>query len=148
MRTQQLVAVCLKYAVVHNIAFNVSKSNGMFGVKYCNDFKPKLSPDGKITKFVDFVKYLGVFLTDTLSDDCDIARQVKYWYAAGNSLCSKFHMYFIHIKNMLFRAHCCTLYASQLLCCNTYESYRRLRVPYNDSYQWRTQDFSMGGFEK
>ena len=36
---------------------------------------------------------------------------------------------------MLFRAHCFTLYASQLWCYYTYESYRRLRVSYNDSYR-------------
>ena len=36
---------------------------------------------------------------------------------------------------MLFRAHCCTLYASQLWCCYTYKSDRRLRVSYNDSYR-------------
>ena len=36
---------------------------------------------------------------------------------------------------MLFRAYCCTLYASQLWCCYIYESYRRLRVSYNDSYR-------------
>ena len=81
----------------------------MFGVKYCKDFKPKLSLDGKIIKFVDSVKYLGVFLTDTLSDDCDITRQVKYLYAVGNSLRSKFQKCSIHIKNMSFRlivVHC------------------------------------------
>ena len=36
---------------------------------------------------------------------------------------------------MSFRAHCCALYASQLWCCYTHESYRRLRVSYNDSYR-------------
>ena len=107
----------------------------MFGVKYCKDFKPKLSLDGKTIKFVDSVKYLGVFLTDTLSDDCDITRQIKYLYAVGNSLRSKFHKCSTHIKNILFRAHGCTLYASQLWCCYTYESYRRLRVSYYDSYR-------------
>ena len=234
----------------------------MFGGKYCKDFKPKLSLDGKIIKFVDSVKYLGVFLTDTLSDDFDIARQVKYLYAVGSSLRSKFQKcsihqrwsrghkargqgqghkknprprprtafprtdtleakakdqghkrkcsqkkssqkFFkrspqknvfqiifqallriltiqkivlsssrgqanfrgleaskprprtskcvledvleakdvlehstsaIHIKNVLFRAHCCTLCVNQLWCCYTYESYRRLRVSYNDSF--------------
>ena len=106
----------------------------MFEVKYCKDFKPKLSLDGKIIKFVDSVKYLGVFLTDTSSDDFDIARRAKYLYAVGNSLCSKFYKFSIHIKNMLFLAHCCTLYASQLWCCYIYESYRHLRVSCNDSY--------------
>ena len=32
---------------------------------------------------------------------------------------------------MLFWAHCCVLYASQLWCCYIHESYRRLRVFYN-----------------
>ena len=87
----ELLDVCSKYAVAHNIVFNASKSYGMmFRVKYCKDFKPKLSLDGKIIKFVDSVKYLGVFLADTLSDDCDITRQIKYLYAVGNSLRSKF----------------------------------------------------------
>ena len=36
---------------------------------------------------------------------------------------------------MLYLGHCCTLYASQLRCCYTYESYRRLQVSYNDSYR-------------
>ena len=111
----ELLAVCWKRAVAHNIAFNAGKLYGMmFGVKYCKDFKPKLSLDGKIIKFVDSVKYLGVFLTDTLSDDCDITCHIKYLYAVGNSLRSKSHKCSIHIKNTLFRAHCCTLYASQL----------------------------------
>ena len=100
----ELLAVCSKFAVAHNIVFNASKSHGMmFGVKYYKDFKPKLSLDGKIIKFVDSVKYFGVFLTDTsLSDYCDITRQVKYLNAVGNSLRSKFHKCSIHIKNMLF----------------------------------------------
>ena len=68
----ELLPVCSKYAVAHNIVFNASKSYGMmFGVKYSKDFKPKLSLEGKIIKFVDSVKNLGVFLTDTLSNDFD-----------------------------------------------------------------------------
>ena len=114
----KLLAVCSKYVVAHNIVSNDSKSYGMmFRVKYCKGFKPKQSPDGKIIKFVDSVIYLGVFLNDTLSDNCNITCQVKYLYAVGNSLRSKFYKCSIHIKDMLFWAHCCTLYASQLWCC-------------------------------
>ena len=111
----ELLAVCSKYAVAHNIVFNASKLYGMiFGVKYCKDFKPKLSINGQIIKFVDSEKYLGVFLTVTLPDDCDITRQVRYLHAVGNSLGNKFHKCSIHIKNILFRAHSCILHASQL----------------------------------
>ena len=65
----ELLTVCSKYAVAQNIVFNASKSYGrMFGVKFCKGFKPTISR-WKNHKFVDFVKYLGVFLTDTLSDE-------------------------------------------------------------------------------
>jgi len=96
----------------------------IFSVKYCNVFKPELSLAGKVIKFVNSVKYLDVFLT--LNEDCDIIRQVKYPYAVGNSICSKFLKCSTYIKNMLFCAHCCASYASQLWCCYSYESYRRL----------------------
>ena len=66
----ELLAVCSKYAIAHNIVFNASKSyDVMFGVKYCKDFKPKLSLDGKIITFADSVKYLNLFLSNTLSND-------------------------------------------------------------------------------
>ena len=49
----ELLAVCLKYVVAHSIVFNTSKSLGMmFAVKYCRDFKPKLSLDGKTLSLV------------------------------------------------------------------------------------------------
>jgi len=102
---KKLLTVCLSYAAAHNIVFNVNKSFGiMFSVKYCNEFKPDLPLAGNVIKFVNSVKYLGVFQTSTLTDDCDIVYK-----------CST------RIKNMLF----CALYASQLWCCYSYESYRR-----------------------
>jgi len=51
------------------------------------------------------------------------SNQAKYLYVIGNSLRSKFLKCFTRIKNMLFRAHCCALYASQLRCSYSYESY-------------------------
>ena len=63
----EILAVCSQYVVAHDILFNASKSYGMmFGVKYCKDIKPKLSLNGKIVKFVDSVKQLGVFLTEVI----------------------------------------------------------------------------------
>ena len=48
------------------------------------------------------MKNWDVFLTDTLSDDCDIARQVEYLYAVGNSLRIEFYKCSIHIEIRYF----------------------------------------------
>ena len=42
--------------------------------------------DGKQLKIVHEQKYLGVFLTDTMKDDCDIKRQIRSIYARDNVL--------------------------------------------------------------
>jgi len=121
---KELLTVFSRYTAAHDIVFSV---------KYCNEFKPELSVAGRVIKFVNSIKYLGVFQISTLIDDCDILRQVKYLYAVGNLLRSKFLKCSAHIKKyILFCAHGCALYASQLWCCYSYESYRRLRVSYND----------------
>jgi len=88
---RDLVDICSHYAISHDIIFNAKKSVGvLFHVKFCKNFKPDLWIAGKLIDFVNSVKYLGVFLTNNLSDDLDVMRQVKYLYAAGNTLRSKF----------------------------------------------------------
>ena len=77
----ELLAGCSKCIVAHIIVFNAIKSYGIMSAvkKYCKVYNQP-SRDGKIVKFVNLLKYLGVFLTDTLSDDCEVAYQVKYLY--------------------------------------------------------------------
>ena len=65
----------------------------------------------------------------------NLIRNTRLLYAVGNSLRSRLHECSIQIKNMLFRAHCCTLYANEMWCCFTNESPRCLRVSRNDSYR-------------
>ena len=53
-------------------------------------------------RFVDSVKYLGVYLSSTLNDDDDIARQVQYMYCCANMLKYQFYRCSRIVKNILF----------------------------------------------
>ena len=86
-------------------------------------------------RFVNSVKYLGVYLSSTLNDDDDIARQVRYIYCCANMLKYRFYQCSRIVKNNLFRSYCTSFYSSQLWCKYSKNAIYRLRVAYNDSYR-------------
>ena len=51
------------------------------------------------------VKYLGVYLTNTLTDDNDINRQVRSLYCSANQLKSAFLHCSFDVKNLLFKSY-------------------------------------------
>jgi hypothetical protein len=59
---------------------------------------PAMYLDGKQLMIVHEQKYLGVFLTDTIKDDCDIKRQIRSIYARGNVLINNLRFIrYIHV---------------------------------------------------
>ena len=86
-------------------------------------------------RFVNSVKYFGVYLSSTLNDDDDIARQVRYMYCCANMLKYRFYRCSRIVKNNLFRSYCTSFYSSQLWCKYSKNAIYRLRVAYNDSYR-------------
>ena len=88
---QKLVDECWKYADVHNITFNPSKTKAMwFKTKYLDlNFTPKLCINNDYVEFVSKVKYLGGFLNCNLKDDDDICRQRRSTYTTADMLRSK-----------------------------------------------------------
>ena len=65
-------------------------------------------------RFVNEIKYLGVFFNSKLCDDEDINRQVRYLYGTANRLKTCFYKCSTKIKNVLFRTYCSCMYACQL----------------------------------
>ena len=64
--------------------FNASKSTGKtFHVPFSKYFIPKLYTAGNLINFSNSVKYLGIHVNKSLTDDSDIMRQVKFLYTAG-----------------------------------------------------------------
>ena len=67
-------------------------------------FEPVLQLGGKLIKFMNSVKYLGVYLSNNLHDHLDIKRRIKY----------NFFRWLERIKNVSFKTHCSAYYAGQL----------------------------------
>ena len=65
-------------------------------------------------RFVNEIKYLGVFLNSKLCDDEDINRQVGYLYETANRLKTCFYKFSTKIKNVLFRTYCSSMYTYEL----------------------------------
>ena len=77
-------------------------------------------------------KYLGHYISDDLSDDLDVNRQIRKLYIQGNTLARKFSTCTPDTKCVLFQTHCSSLYVPQLWCKYKLSSMRKLHVAYND----------------
>ena len=106
-----LFKACEKFGVHHDVKFNGKKSAVMvFRSKTMKDLVlPDLNMYGEKIQEVTKTKYLGHIITNDLTDDADIDRQVKKLYAQGNSILRKFHMCSWDVKPTLFRAFCSPL---------------------------------------
>ena len=75
---------------------------------------PNVYLNGVLVKQVDYVKYLGHFLTCELSDDIDIRRQCRVLNVRSNILFRKFHMCSVSVKLKRFNSYCSSLYTPHL----------------------------------
>ena len=134
---QDLLTICQSYAKSHNIIFNVRKTK-------CMCVKPKFLADlcvpavlinGKKVDFISEQKYLGYYVTDNMTDDKDINRQIRQIYTKGNSIVNKFKACTEDVKAELFRIYCMNMY-----CCTLWANYskaalKRLKVAYKTVFR-------------
>ena len=85
--------------------------------------------------FSQKVKYFGVYLTNALTDDDDINRQVRSLYCSANQLKSAFLHCSFDVKNLLFKSYCANFYGSHLWSNYLKSSFHSIRVAYNDCYR-------------
>ena len=78
-------------------------------------------------------KYLGHIISDDMSDDADVFRQVKCLYIRGNIISRKFANCSINVKLVVFKTYCSCLYTVQLWGTCLSRTMNRLKVAYNDS---------------
>ena len=118
--------------VTHRVLFEKLVRRGVPGyivrILYLNMYGEKIQ---EVTK----TKYLGHIITNDLTDDADIDRQVKKLYAQGNSILRKFHMCSWDVKLTLFRAYCSPLYTAQLWWSHKRASINRLKVTYHNLFK-------------
>ena len=115
---RKLTNCCEKYGDIFNITYNVNKS-------YCMviDNKPQKMENthpvilnNNVLPYTTKCKYLGHIINNNLTDDDDIARQKRCFYAHANVLARKFRFCSSVIKNVLFHSYCGTMYTSSLSC--------------------------------
>ena len=129
----RLLKCCDDYAVSHDIVYNVSKSC----VLICSPNKTVTDPvfyiQNNIIERKTKAKYLGHIISDDMSDDADVFRQVKCLYIRGNIISRKFANCSINVKLVVFKTYCSCLYTAQLWGTCLSRTMNRLKVAYNDS---------------
>ena len=117
----------------HMILYNGSKSC----VLICSPNKTITDPVAyRIFNIIEKktkAKYLGHIISDDMSDDADVFRQVKCLYIRGNIISRKFANCSINVKLVVFKTYCSCLYTAQLWGTCLSRTMNRLKVAYNDS---------------
>ncbi|KAI8438905.1 hypothetical protein MSG28_011234 [Choristoneura fumiferana] len=90
---------------------------------------------GTTLKRVDKYKYLGHWVTESLSDVEDIERERGALCVRCNMLASRFARCSKDVKLTLFKAFCVTFYTCGLWINFTQRAYSALRAQYNDAFR-------------
>ena len=134
---QKLLSLCCDYAEDNTIIYNKTKTKYM-----C--FKPKLLKNLAVPlvylndtplQLVDQVKYLGVFIDESLTDHNDMIRHKKYLYAKGNLLIRHFKCCSENVKDRLFKAYCSNIYGGHLWTNYAKSSMSNLTTAFNNVYR-------------
>ena len=86
-----------------------------------------------VTNYWFLYKYL--IINSCLTDDLDIQKQTRSFYARANMLKSRFSAASLHTKCMLFNGYCTPMYGCQLWNIAYHYNYDRLRVAFNDAFR-------------
>ena len=134
---QKLLKICEQYGNVHDITYNCIKTVCMTivpkGINFSSN--PKLILSDRVLSFVTCYKYLGVFIQNNLTDDKDISRQLRAFYAKSNFLMRNFSMCTQEVKSKLFSAFCSNMYCGHLWSTFTRSTLSKVMVAYNNSYR-------------
>ena len=108
---QRMLSICEDYAKSNDMVFNAKKT-----VCMCMKYKqstslsePKVLLNDSYLKWVSQHKYLGVYISDDMSDDYDLRRHMKSIYSKGNAIIRKFRHCSSNVKVDLFRSYCCNV---------------------------------------
>ena len=134
---QELIHICERYAVSHDIVYNAKKSKVMVMRKgrSAMSFDPPVQLNGDNLQVENDVTYLGHVLTHDCSDSKDIKRQYRSLCARSNTTIRKFAQCSEAVKIKLFNAYCTNLYCLSLYQSFTKREMSTLRVCYNNAFR-------------
>lgn len=126
---QKLLNICQDFAKQVELCYNTKKT-------FCIAVLPQWLKNIKLSdiylnnsalNFVPEHKYLGILITESMSDDSDIRQQTQALYARGNTLIAKFRNCDDTVKEKLFSSYCNSLYGGNLWVKYTTNRLNRLR---------------------
>ena len=129
----RLLKCCDDYAISHDIIYNGSKSCVLICSLNKTATDPVFSIQNSLIVRKTTAKYLGHIISEDMSDDADVFRQVKCLYIRGNLISRKFSNCSINVKLVVFKTYCSCLYTSQSWGTCLSRTMNRLKVAYNDS---------------
>ncbi|KAL0850088.1 hypothetical protein ABMA28_011978 [Loxostege sticticalis] len=96
---------------------------------------PSVTLGGTDLKRVHQFKYLGHWVTDSLSDSVDVERERRAMCVRCNMLARRFARCSKQVKLTLFKAYCQSFYTCSLWADFTQRTYGALRVQYNNAFR-------------
>ena len=134
---QSLVDKCVTYADEHNIVFNVDKTQCVYIVpkKFKSTRFAPIKLNNCDVKVVEKVKYLGTWICEDNSDDCDIKTNMYAHYVRANTLVSKFHYCSVPVKAYLYNAYCGNFYGCALWREYRMSTFYSIKIAYNNAFR-------------
>jgi hypothetical protein len=135
---QKLITICEKFAVEHSIIYNVKKTSCMCFLPKCLSklHVVQVKLNGRLLKYVDVQKYLGIVINQDFNDDNDICRQMRAIYCRGNTLVKRFSCCTPDVKNSLFQSYCSNLYGAHLWYNFHKNILNKTKVAYNNVFRF------------
>jgi len=134
----RLLDVCSKFAVTHNVVYNVTRSQCMIiNSKYDFILRPTFHLNGSTLPYTEKYKFQGHIINPALSDDDDAMRQTRSLYARAYKIIRSFSFALLSTKLALFKAsaYCTPIYGCQLWSRLFQYSNRKLQVACNDAFR-------------
>ena len=133
---QCLLSLLEKHSVSIDLTCNVKKTVCMVfspkqRYKVIASVFPQFSFNNNVLQFVKEFKYLGHIITDNLTDNADIDREIRNLFVRTNILLRRFYKCSINVKRTLFQAYCICLYDTALWSNYNLGSIRKLASCYN-----------------
>ena len=124
---QKLVTECESFANKYGLKFNYMKSALLFFLRICvNDVLIPIKTS---------CRYLGHIITNNLSDNEDIRRQLRCFHGRSSMLLRTFGSYSYDVKLLLFMSYFGSMCTSSIWCKCTKKQYYQMEVAYNNIFR-------------